>query len=124
MAKKILLVEDELLIVKVLSIRLESLGYKIVAAYDGEEGLELVKKEKPDLVILDVGLPRIDGNTLCELIKADQSTKHIRVIMLTGRKLVGDMENAFSAGADIYMNKPYEWPRLVAHIHELLGETV
>ncbi|MBU2573812.1 MAG: response regulator [Elusimicrobia bacterium] len=123
MAKKILIVEDEVMIVKVLSLRLESLGYKIAAAYDGKEGLEMVKKEKPDLIILDVGLPRIDGNTLCELIKADPGTKHIRIIMLTGKRLVGDMENAFSAGADVYMNKPYEWPRLVAHLHELLGET-
>ncbi|MBI4801882.1 MAG: response regulator [Elusimicrobia bacterium] len=120
--KKILIVEDEVMIVKVLSIRLESLGYKIAAAYDGEEGLAMVKKEKPDLIILDVGLPRIDGNTLCGLIKADPATKHIRVIMLTGKKLVGDMETSFSAGADLYMNKPYEWPRLVAHLHELLGE--
>lgn len=122
MSKKILIVEDEVMIVKVLSIRLEGLGYKIAAAYDGEEGLAMAKKENPDLMILDVGLPRIDGNTLCELIKADPATKHIRVIMLTGNKLVGNMEKSFSAGADVYLNKPYDWPRLMAHVHELLGE--
>lgn len=122
MAKKILIVEDEVMIVKVLTLRLEGLGYKIAAAYDGEEGLEMAKKEKPDLMILDVGLPKIDGNTLCELIKLDPATKHIRVIVLTGKRLVGDMEKSFSAGADVYVNKPYEWPRLMAHIHELLGE--
>ena len=122
MAKKILVVDDELLIVKVLSLRLEGLGYDVVAAYDGEEALEKVQKENPDLIILDVGLPRIDGNTLCELIKTDKKTKHIGVIMLTGKRLMGDMENSFSAGADIYMNKPYEWPHMVAQIHKLLGE--
>jgi DNA-binding response OmpR family regulator len=121
MAKKILIVEDEDLIAQVLSIRLEGLGYKVVTASDGEEGLAAVKKEKPDLVILDIGLPRIDGNTLCELIKTGEATKAVRVIMLTGKRLVGDMENAFSAGADFYVNKPYEWPRLLGHIQKLIG---
>ena len=121
MEKKILIVEDEDLIAKVLCIRLEGLGYKVYTASDGEEGLAAVKKEKPDLLLLDIGLPKIDGNTLCELIKADASTKHIRVIMLTGKRLVGDMEAAFASGADIYINKPYEWPRLLAHIKSLIG---
>lgn len=121
MAKKILIVEDEDLIAQVLSIRLEGLGYKVVTASDGEEGLAAVRKEKPDLVILDIGLPRIDGTTLCELIKADAATKAVRIIMLTGKRLVGDMENAFSAGADFYVNKPYEWPRLLGHIRQLIG---
>lgn len=121
MAKKILIVEDEDLISKVLSIRLEGLGYKVVTAYDGEEGLDSVKKEKPDLVLLDIGLPKLDGNTLCELIKTGEATKHIKVIMLTGRRLVGDMETSFSAGADFYVNKPYEWQRLLGHIQKLIG---
>ena len=123
MSKKILIVEDEDLIAKVLCMRLEGLGYKVVVASDGEEGLELAKKEKPDLAILDIGLPRIDGNTLCELIKAEPSTKGTRIIMLTGHKLVGDMEMAFKSGAEIYVNKPYEWDRLLGHIKKLLGET-
>ena len=123
MNKKILIVEDEDLIVKVLCVRLEGLGYKVVTASDGEEGLDMVKKEHPDLAILDIGLPRIDGNTLCELIKNEPSTKNIKIIMLTGRKLVGDMENAFHSGAEIYVNKPYEWSFLLGHIKKLLGET-
>jgi len=124
MSKKILIVEDEELIAKVLSIRLEGLGYKVAVANDGEEGLDMAKKEKPDLAILDIGLPRIDGNTLCGLIKAEPATKNTRIIMLTGKKLVGDMEVAFKSGAEIYVNKPYEWPRLLGHIKKLLGETV
>ena len=122
MAKKILIVEDEIMIVKVLSIRLESMGYNIVAAYDGEEGLEMAGKEKPDLIILDVGLPRMDGNTLCRLIKTDKRIRHIRIIMLTGKKPAADMESPSSAGADLYVNKPYEWSRLLADIRKLLGE--
>ena len=121
MPKKVLIVEDEDLIAKVLSIRLENSGYQVLIAYDGEEGWEQAKKEKPDLMLLDIGLPRIDGNTLCELIKADAETKGIKIIMLTGKRLVGDMENAFSAGADIYVNKPYDWTRLLSHIQSLIG---
>ncbi len=121
MAKKILIVEDEDLIAKVLAIRLEALGYKVFIASDGEEGLEAVKKHKPDLVVMDIGLPKIDGNTLCELIKTTEATKDVKVVMLTGKKLVGDMENSFKAGAEIYVNKPYDWARLQGHIEKLIG---
>jgi DNA-binding response OmpR family regulator len=121
MPKKILIVEDEFLIAKVLSIRLEGLGYKVVVANDGEEGLDMAKKELPDLAILDIGLPRIDGNTLCELIKTEQATRATKIIMLTGKKLVGDMEVAFKSGADVYVNKPYEWAHLLGHVKKLLG---
>jgi len=123
MPKTILIVEDEALIATVLSARLESLGYKVFAAHDGEEGLALAKKEHPDLAILDIGLPRLDGNTLCELIKAESTLKNVRIIMLTGKKLVGDMETAFKSGAEVYVNKPYDWSRLLGHIKKLLGET-
>ena len=122
MSKKILIVEDEDLIAKVLCMRLEGLGYKVFTASDGEEGLETAKKEKPDLAILDIGLPRIDGNTLCELIKSEPDTRNTRIIMLTGKKLVGDMEVAFKSGAENYVNKPYEWSRLLGHIKKLLNE--
>ncbi len=121
MAKKILIVEDESLVAKVLSIRLEGLGYKVLTAEDGEEGLDAVRKQKPDLVILDIGLPKLDGTTLCELIKTGSDTKHIKVIMLTGHRLMGEMESSFAAGADSYVNKPYEWPRLLEHIRKLIG---
>lgn len=119
--KKILIVEDEDLIAKVLAIRLEGLGYQVSVANDGEEGLQAVKKQVPDLVMLDIGLPKIDGNTICEVIKTDATLKHIKVIMLTGKRLMGDMEDAFQAGADIYVNKPYDWQRLLAQIQKLIG---
>ena len=121
MAKKILIVEDESLVAKVLSIRLEGLGYKVYTAEDGEAGLDAVKKQKPDLVVLDIGLPKLDGNTLCELIKTGPDTRDIKVIMLTGHRLMGEMESSFAAGADAYVNKPYEWPRLLEHVKRLLG---
>lgn len=121
MAKKILIVEDEALIVRVLSIRLEGLGYKVSSAADGEAGFAAARKERPDLAIIDIGLPVIDGTTLCELIKTSPETKGVKVIMLTGKKLVGDMEKSFEAGADAYVNKPYDWARLQGHIEKLIG---
>ena len=122
-SKTILIVEDETLIATVLTARLEGLGYKVLTAQDGEAGLTLAKKAHPDLAILDIGLPKIDGNTLCELLKTEPATKKIKIIMLTGKKLVGDMENAFKSGAEIYVNKPYDWTRLLGHIKTLLGES-
>lgn len=119
MAKKVLIVEDEDLIAKVLSIRLEAAGYEVEVAYDGSEGLDKVKSFKPDLAIVDIGLPKIDGNTLCELIKKSEYVKNIKVIVLTGKKLVADMEKAFDSGADAYVPKPYEWDRLIAKIKSL-----
>jgi len=121
MGKKILIVEDEDLIAKVLSIRFSNQGHTVSVANVGEAGLAAVKKDKPDLVMLDIGLPKIDGNTLCELIKTDAELKHIKVVMLTGKRLMGDMENAFLAGADLYVNKPYEWERLLAQVNKLLA---
>ncbi len=121
MAKKILIIDDEPMIVKVLGLRFEQSGYEVVSAFNGEEGLEAVRKEKPDLILLDIGIPIIDGNTLCELIKNDKALGHIPIIMLTGKRLVGDMEDAFKAGANIYVNKPYDWHRLLEHVKKLAG---
>lgn len=124
MPKKILIVEDDALIAELLLDNIEGLGYTTFVAYDGETGWALAKKETPDLVIQDIGLPSMDGITLCQLIKSKSTTKHARIIMLTGKKMVGDMENAFTAGADAYINKPFEWSRVLKHIQKLLGETV
>ena len=120
MSKKILVVDDALDIVKILKIKLEQLDYKVVTAEDGDEGWEKFKSEKPDLAILDIGLPKMDGDTLCELIKGEGSHS-TPVIMLTGKMLMGDMEDAFKAGADVYINKPYEMSHLLDHIKKLIS---
>ncbi|MEW5951314.1 MAG: response regulator [Elusimicrobia bacterium] len=119
MPAKILIIDDEELIAKVLSIRLEAAGYQTETALDGDEGLEKVKSFSPDLAIIDIGLPKIDGNTICEVIKSSEKTKKIKVIMLTGRKMVADLEKAFGSGADAYVQKPYEWERLLEKIKKL-----
>ncbi|MBU2530659.1 MAG: response regulator [Elusimicrobia bacterium] len=95
------------------------MSYKVILAADGYEGWNKFKSEKPDLAILDIGMPKIDGDTLCELIKGEGSHA-TPVIMLTGKHLVGDMEDAFKAGADVYLNKPYEMKHLLEHIDKLL----
>jgi len=122
--KKILIVEDDVLVAELLINNIESLGCKTFIAYDGETGWELAKKEKPDLIIQDIGLPRMDGITLCKLIKSKDSTKQIPVIMLTGKRMVSDMEDAFKAGADAYVNKPFDWDRMLSHIRKILGPDV
>lgn len=119
--KKILIVDDEELIVKVLSLRLMNDGYKVFTAFDGNEGLDIAIKEKPDLAIIDIGLPKIDGNTLCELLKNDKRTKDIKIIVLTGKKLVGDIEKAFESGADAYISKPYDYSLLLSKIKKLIN---
>ncbi len=119
MGKKILIVDDEALICKVLSIRLGGLGYEVFTALDGEDGLAAAKREKPDLLLLDIGLPKIDGNELCGLIKADPATSGARVIMLTGRDPGADAGAALPGGADMYVVKPYDWAELLDGIRKL-----
>ena len=118
-----MIVEDEELIARVLRIRLESLGYNVFAASDGAVGLEMVRKEHPDLAILDIGLPLIDGDTLRGLIKSEPATKDVRIIMLTGKKLAGGTDAGISSGVDVYVNKPFEWLDLLGHIKNILGES-
>jgi DNA-binding response OmpR family regulator len=120
--KKILIVDDEALITKILSIRFQSDGFEVEVASDGDEGIDKAMKFLPDLAIIDIGLPKIDGNTLCELIKKNKSTANTKVIILTGKKLVGDMEKAFESGADAYVSKPYDYQILLNKVKKLIGE--
>jgi DNA-binding response OmpR family regulator len=119
--KKILVVEDDQSTADILELRLCAAGYDPVIARDGKYGWHFAKSEKPDLVIMDVGLPMIDGFSLCDMIKKDKDLKDTPVIMLTAKNTVGDWEDGFSAGADAYLNKPYVWDRLLLKIKELLG---
>ncbi len=121
MSKNILVVEDDEQLSKVLSRQLEASGYKPVNAYDGETALKLAREKKPDLMILDIGLPGMDGKTVCKIIKNHAETAGIKIIMLTGDRLVGNMEDSFSYGAETYLNKPYDFSLLLAHIEKLIG---
>ncbi|MFH0828223.1 MAG: response regulator [Candidatus Omnitrophota bacterium] len=118
--KKILLVDDEPDIVSVTVMRLEASGYEVITAEDGSSGYELAKSEKPDLIILDLMLPLMDGYQVCRLLKFDAQYKDIPIIMLTAKSQQEDKEWGEKAGADLYMTKPYEAKELLEKIRQLM----
>jgi two-component system cell cycle response regulator DivK len=119
---KILLVEDNEMNLDMLSRRLERRGYQIVVAMDGAKGVDLAKSENPDLILMDMSLPVMDGWEATRRIKADTAVQHIPIIALTAHAIAGDREKALAAGCNEYESKPVKFPRLLAKIQEFLGE--
>lgn len=119
---KILLVEDNEMNRDMLSRRLHRRGYCVVTAQDGEQGHLLARSEAPDLILMDIGLPGMDGWEVTRLLKANETTRHIPIIALTAHALVSDREKAFEAGCDDYDTKPVEFRRLSEKIENLLAE--
>jgi CheY-like chemotaxis protein len=119
---KILLVEDNEMNRDMLSRRLQRKGYVVVTAQDGRQGYLLARSEAPDLILMDISLPTMDGWEVTRLLKADESTSHIPIIVLTAHALVSDREKAFAAGCDDYDTKPVEFGRLSEKIENLLVE--
>lgn len=121
MAKKILFVEDEPSLQKTVTEILTQEGFEMLSALDGEEGLKLIKKEKPDLILLDLILPKKDGFEILKEIKEGEETKDIPVIVLTNLEGVGDVEKALSLGAATYLVKAsYELEDIVAKVKQTL----
>ncbi len=121
---KILIVEDEQHINRLIELVLISGGYyKIRKAYDGKDALELINQDKPDLILMDVMIPEIDGLTLCKLIKNNPALNSIQVIMLTAKKLEEDILNGFECGAIDYVTKPFSNKILLARINAHLENT-
>jgi CheY-like chemotaxis protein len=121
MSKKILFVEDEPTLQKVVGEILNQKGFKVFSAMDGEKGLELIKKERPDLILLDLILPKKDGFEVLKEIKEDEELKSIPVIVLTNLEGMGDVEKALSLGATTYLVKAnYELDDVVKKIEEIL----
>ena len=114
---KILIVEDEPQINRLIELVLQSAGYyKIKKAYDGKEALELIYNNKPDLILLDVMIPEIDGFSLCKMIKEDNNLNSVQIIMLTARKMEEDILQGFENGAIDYIAKPFSNKILLARI--------
>ena len=119
---KILLVEDNEMNRDMLSRRLERRGYQVVIAVDGQQGVDMARAEKPDLVLMDMSLPVLDGWEATRRLKAEADTRGIPIIALTAHAMAGDREKAMEAGCDDYDTKPIELPRLLGKIEELLGK--
>lgn len=117
---KILLVEDNEMNRDMLSRRLERKGYEVVMAFDGEQGVNMARAEAPELILMDLSLPVLDGWEATRRLKAAPETKRIPVIALTAHALSGDKEKAMEAGCDDYDSKPIELPRLLEKIETLL----
>lgn len=122
--KKILVVDDEPDIVSMLKLRLEAAGYEVLSALDGNAGYEKAKLELPDLIILDLMLPGIDGYKICRLLKFDTKYRHIPIIMLTARGQQEDRDWGEKAGADFYFTKPFDGKELLDKIKKLLQKEV
>ena len=118
---KILLIEDNEMNRDMLSRRLLRKGYEVMLAVDGQSGVEMAKKEPPDLVLMDMSLPVLDGWEAARCLKADRATQRIPVIALTAHAMSGDREKALEAGCDDYDTKPVELPRLLGKIEALLS---
>ena len=118
---KILLVEDNEMNRDMLSRRLQRRGYEVVLALDGETGVEMAKTEAPQLVLMDMSLPVLDGWEATRRLKADSATRHIPVIALTAHAMSSDRDKALEAGCDDYDTKPVELPRLLEKIAKLLA---
>ncbi len=117
---KILLVEDNEMNRDMLSRRLERKGYQVVLAVDGQSGMELTLAEAPDLILMDMSLPVLDGWEASRKLKADPRTRSVPIIALTAHVMAGDRERAIEAGCDDYDTKPVELPRLLRKIEALL----
>jgi len=118
--RKIVLVDDESELVQLLQIELEMGGYRVSAAYDGEAGLRLVRETRPDLVLLDVMMPGLDGYQVLKSIKDDPAIKDTCVIMLTAKGLEGEIQKGLDLGADDYIAKPFHSELLIKKVKRFL----
>jgi DNA-binding response OmpR family regulator len=119
--KKILVVEDEESLLKLQSILLTIRGYTVEGATDGQAALEAVETMNPDLILLDIMLPKIDGLEVCRQVKTNVATRHIPIIMLTAKKSKEDLVMGEQAGADMYITKPYKLSMVIENIQRLLS---
>lgn len=122
MSKKILIADDEVDIVETLQFMLEAEGFDCAVAYDGEDALNLAKEINPDLMILDVMMPKINGYKVCRLLKFDAKYKDIPILMVTARSQEEDKMIGEETGANEYITKPFEIEEVVAKVKTYLGE--
>jgi DNA-binding response OmpR family regulator len=120
--KKILVVDDEPDLVETVRFSLELEGYQVLAAYNGEDGLNQARKDSPDLILLDLMLPKLDGYKVCRLLKFDERHKHIPILMLTAKAQEKDKILGKETGADDYMTKPFDIDQLMEKVKFYLNK--
>lgn len=118
---KVLVVEDNEINWDMLSRRLQRRGYEVILAKDGQEGVEKAHSEMPDLVLMDMSLPVIDGWEATRRLRADPATSHLCIIALTAHAMAGDRDKALAAGCNDYHNKPVDLSRLLEQMEKLLS---
>ncbi|AKH21028.1 response regulator transcription factor [Sedimenticola thiotaurini] len=121
MSQHILIVDDEKNIAISVDYLLRREGYAVSVAHDGEEGLRLIREERPDLVLLDIMMPRLDGFQVCEAVRQDPALAGIRIVMLTAKGRDAEREKGLALGADAYITKPFSTRELVSQIKALLA---
>ena len=120
--KKILVVDDEPDVASLLTLMLKSQGYNVIAAGDGQEALEKARAEGPDLIVLDIMLPKLDGYKVARMLKFDEKFSHIPIIMLTAKIQEKDRKTGLEMGADAYVTKPFDTMQLLEKVKEVLSE--
>lgn len=121
MSKRVLIVDDEPNIVISLEFLLKRAGLEVLIAHDGEAGLASIRSAEPDLVILDVMMPKLDGFAVLDAVRADPAVRSTRILMLTARGRDADEKKGLAMGADAYLSKPFSTFELVDKVHELLA---
>ena len=123
MTGKILIADDEPNILISLEFLMKREGYEVTVARDGQEALDAVARERPDLVLLDVMMPKKTGFDVCQALRADEANRDVRIVMLTAKGRDTDVAKGTALGADAYMTKPFSTKELVAKVRELLQAT-
>ena len=118
--KSILVIEDTKSVRQILAAMLLEEGYEVITAIDGRDGLEMARRENPDLIILDVMLPEMNGYEVCCHLKFDEDYEHIPVILLTARRKEADRQKAAQTSADVYLTKPFDRETLMQEVRRLL----
>jgi len=118
---KILVVDDEVNITQILQFSIGAEGFDVLTAQNGEEAIEKARREQPDLIILDIMMPKIDGYEACRILKANPLTRHIPVVLLTAKGREIDKRLGFEVGATDYIVKPFSPNKLIERIHRLLS---
>ena len=121
MKKRVLIVDDEASIVTALEFLLQRSGYEVMAAQNGDEALKRVESFAPDLVLLDVMMPRISGYEVCRRMRERAEWRHIKIVMLSAKGREAEVSKGVSLGADLYVTKPFSSTELVARVGELLA---